>query len=446
MLWSVLAVLVAGLLAFAIPLSVAVRARLIDESLDEVQATLEQVGLIIDAQGRTCSLVQFFVERFGDDTELSLWTLDGDLVRASAPQTPPAGDELATAARGLMGRGTTAGQLVVATRLSTGVCGEPLLLRATAPDDGLRADIRRAWVQLGLLGAGVLLLGAAAATWLGRRLATPLEALARSARRLGDGDFTARAPRSGLDEPDEIADALDATAERLGRAAQRSAAFTADASHQLRTPLTALRLQLEALEATGADAHGVADALAEADRLEATIDELVALTRIEGTEEVVDLGTVVAERLAPWRALAQELGRELVEEHRRAPPVRARPAALGQALQVLLDNAFQHGRGPVTVTVGPARPAGENGGGGARVCVRDEGPGIDLGALDMRLARDRGGGPLPVTGGRGLVLARTLVEAEGGRLSVEEVAGGTRACIVLPGTDVLADGRAGTRR
>lgn len=433
MLGSVLAVLIVGLLVFAVPLAVAVRARLIDEAYDQLQAAMEPVALFLERDGRNCSELRLLVRVLGTAAEASVWTLDGRLVETNDRTVAPPGPALEAAAQGRIGRAQHGGRVAVATRLSTDVCLQPLLLRVARPDDVLRQDIRQAWAQLAVLGAGVLLLGAGAARWLGRRLATPLEALAGSARRLGDGDFTARAPRSGLEEPDAIADALDATAERLGRAAQRSAAFTADASHQLRTPLTALRLQLEALAATGADPTGVEEALAEADRLEATVDELVALTRIEGTEEVVDLVDLVAERLPPWRAFAREQGRDLVTEHLDAPPVVARRAALGQALQVLLDNAFEHGQGVVTVRVGPSLPTGEVGGGGARVCVLDEGPGIDASALRSRMARDRGGGPLPLTGGRGLVLARTLVEAEGGRLSVERVADATRACLVLPG-------------
>jgi signal transduction histidine kinase len=217
--------------------------------------------------------------------------------------------------------------------------------------------------------------------------------------------------------------------DRLGRAVQRSGAFTADASHQLRTPLTALRLNLESL--SGADPAAVEATLAEADRLEATIEELVALTRLESTEQVTDVGALVTQRVDAWRELARLSGRRVEVEVLPTPPVRVRAAAVGQALQVLLDNAVAHGRGTVTVRVGPTLPAEE--GPGVRVCVSDEGPGIDPRQADGRVGVDRGGGPLPLTGGRGLRLARSLVEAEGGRLTLEGHASGTRACLVLPG-------------
>ncbi len=289
----------------------------------------------------------------------------------------------------------------------------------------------------------MLALAAGVGRLVAGRLARPLHDVAHSAAALGEGDFSVRVPRSDVEEVDAIAVALDRTAERLGRAVDRGRAFAADASHQLRTPLTALRLQLEGLEAQGVAPEAVAAALLEADRLEATVDELVALTSLDTAEETIDPRTLVAPPVEAARAAARTAGRDLDLQVVPGPPVHTRPAAVRQALQVLLDNALQHGRGTVHVVVSPTLPDEPVPGGasrqGLRICVGDEGPGPRPADLHALRSRDRGGDGtvLPVSGGRGLALARALVEGESGRLTTDEdTAGRTRVCLVLPVRDV----------
>lgn len=444
-----LAVLAAALLAFAVPLAIAVRGQLTDQALDELQGNLTQTATFVEEQARTCSearLILTIAAQSGVD--VALFDVRGQLLFAagrSRPSEVPAGVGAAIAGR--IGRSHAGQRLGVAVPLSSDACRAPLVLHGSIPDESLDGAVRRSWLGIGGVGLGVLLFAAATAWLLGTRLARPMEALAASARRLGDGDFSTRAPRSGLPEPDEIADALDATADRLGRAVARGAAFTADASHQLRTPLTALRLHLESLEASGADPDAVAHALAEADRLDATIRELVSLTRLEGPARDLDLSTLVRDRSAAWSQRAEAVGRRLEVEVLAAPTVAARPAAVAQALEVLVDNALRHGRGTVTIRVTPTLPTAE-GSTGARVCVADEGPGPAAGAVVEPPSEDRGTRPpdgagtqgeVPLHGGRGLVLARSLVAGEGGRLVLERHDGGWRACVVLPGGRTGAD-------
>lgn len=436
LLVSLLALIGAALLAFALPLGVAVRSILVGRALEAVAAETQQVALFADERARSCGEVELWLAVASRSSTLSLALLsrEGQLFASSGGRPPTVGPELVAAVEGEVGRSYRAGQLAVAVPLATSVCPVRLVLHATVPDGDLRASIRSAWSGLAAVGGLVLGLTVVAAVVLGRQLSRPFEALAGSARRLGDGDFTATAPRSGLPEADAIAAALDDTADRLGRAVGRGAAFTADASHQLRTPLTALRLHLEALGASGADPDAVTAALDEADRLERTVDELVTLTRLDAVERDLDVGALVADRVGAWQALAARAGRDVSVEVVPSPRVRVRPAAVGQALQVLLDNALQHGRGVVTVRVAPTLPDEHGEVGAVRVLVHDEGPGLPEGVTtsDGR-PRDRGGGPVPVRGGRGLVLARSLVEGEGGRLDVTSDAGGTTASIVLPG-------------
>lgn len=440
---STLALIAAALIAFAVPLAFSVRGLLTERALDALGSEARNVAAFIDGRARTCADVQLLTTLISADAGyLTLHATDGRrLFPLDGPD--PAG-VTQTVRQTASGGGATRvvdGELVAARRLSTAACGLQLVLHIERGGDALSDSVRTAWLAIGAVGAGVLAIAAAAATYQGRKLAAPFEALARSARQLGEGDFTHRAPRSELPEADAIAEALDATADRLGRTVQRGQAFAADAGHQLRTPLTALRLNLEVLEAR--DPEAAAAALAEADRLEATIDELVALTLLDRPDQDVDVATLVTQRVEAWKDHATAVGRDVVVQTVPTGSVQVRPAAMGQALQVLLDNAIEHGRGTITVRVAPTLPEPGPGAAahadlgpdqpGVRISVLDEGPGID-GAVrtDGRAGADRGGGPLPLHGGRGLRLARSLVEAEGGRLLLESTSTGTAATIVLP--------------
>ena len=164
--------------------------------------------------------------------------------------------------------------------------------------------------QVALIWAGMAALAgtAVAITWLvgrrqARRLARPLEDLEESARRLGDGDFTVRSRPGGIEEIDAVGAALDATAMRLDELLARERAFSADASHQLRTPLAGMRLRLEAaLERPDIDPRpAIAATLVDADRLEAIIDELLTLARAGQTAPSgpVDLDVLLGELSPP---------------------------------------------------------------------------------------------------------------------------------------------------
>jgi signal transduction histidine kinase len=280
-----------------------------------------------------------------------------------------------------------------------------------------------------MLGLAALVLAAA---WViarrqARRLAQPLEDLAVLAGRLGEGDFSVRPARAGLAEVDALGGAFTTTAARLDDLLARERAFSAEASHQLRTPLAALRLRLENARADarahpGADVGTALDAaVAETERLTRTVEELLALARSrDGAGRApVDLHAVldeVAETYRP-RLVAEGRGLELdldgvCDGHPDCgePAVVGSRAAIGQVLAVLLDNALRHGAGAVRVGL---RDVGD----AVAVDVGDEGPGFANGRPE------RNGGPTgPDTPGEGLglglPLATRLAEDQGGRLVV----------------------------
>jgi signal transduction histidine kinase len=242
-----------------------------------------------------------------------------------------------------------------------------------------------------------------------RRLAAPLEDLEHSARRLGDGDFSVRSRTGGIAEIDSVGAALDTTAARLDDLLARERAFSADASHQLRTPLAGLRLRLEAaLEQPQEDPRpAIAASLADADRLEAIIDELLTLARA-GQADRIDLRRLLGELSLDWSARLALHGRDLeVRIDPNAPDPYASAAAVRQVLAVLVDNATTHGRGTVTVSVREAA-------GAVGIDVADAGPGVQEPDGHIFTSRaDRRDGH-----GIGLALARRLAEAEHGRLEL----------------------------
>jgi signal transduction histidine kinase len=312
------------------------------------------------------------------------------------------------------------------------------VVRVSAPRAGTYLEIGLVWLVMAGLGAIAVGVAWLVARRQGARLAGPLEQLAALARRLGDGDFSVRSGPSGIEEIDAVGTALESTAERIGETLDRERAFSADTSHQLRTPLTGLRLGLEAALDTPPERRTV-ESLAAAvvagidtcDRLEQIADDLLALARDTDRGGRLDLAELLGQTTAEWRGTLAGSGRSLrVEVADELPAAAASTAAVRQVVAVLIDNAARHGAGEVRVT---ARDVGE----ALAVDVADEGPGIPQDAeLFVRRSRTAGGH------GIGLALARSLAEAEGGRLVLTRPAP-PRFTLLLP---VAADDRASAER
>jgi signal transduction histidine kinase len=217
-----------------------------------------------------------------------------------------------------------------------------------------------------------------------------------------------RAPRANVPEVDAVGGALDATAQRLGDLVARERAFTTNASHQLRTPLAAVRLELEALQLDEPDAARPAGALAQVDRLQSTIDTLLAVARdARRPDDTADLSRLLDEAEARWReTLAIDARPVRSRSMARRPVARASRQVVDEIVDVLVDNARVHGAGAVTLTVRELD-------GWLALDVADQGPGFrddPERAMSKRPAADGHG--------IGLALARTLAHAEGGRLLV----------------------------
>ncbi|MFJ9414412.1 MULTISPECIES: ATP-binding protein [unclassified Streptomyces] len=246
-----------------------------------------------------------------------------------------------------------------------------------------------------------------------RRLTAPLTDLAETAERLGSGDPRPRHRRYGVQELDRVADVLDASAERIARMLTAERRLAADASHQLRTPLTALSMRLEEITVTD-DPDTVKEeatiALAQVERLTDVVQRLLTNSRDprSGSAVAFDLDEVVKQQVEEWRPAYRSAGRAIVRSGKKGLRAVGTPGAVAQVLATLIENSLMHGAGTVALRT---RVTGNQ----AVVEVTDAGPGVppDLGSrVFERTVSGRN------STGLGLAVARDLAEADGGRLEL----------------------------
>lgn len=247
------------------------------------------------------------------------------------------------------------------------------------------------------------------------RLSSPFRELARAAGELGRGRFDLEIPCYSIPEAQAVGVAIRDSATKLDEMVHREREFAANASHQLRTPITALRLELEDLsmwpDTSGPVAKQLERAVTEVDRLSWTVNDLLDLARGRRIDALttINLSALVADTVERWRAaLAAEAGRAIEYDGRDVVPVRLAAGPISQILDVLIENALKHGSGTVTVEV--AQPANY-----LRVSVRDEGRtrlGNDIFTRHVQSASSSGEGI-------GLAVATEIADAIGGHLALQ---------------------------
>ena len=274
----------------------------------------------------------------------------------------------------------------------------------------------KVWGALLLIGSLALLAVAVAvvlALFQARRLARPMEELARAADRLGSGDARPLGRRYGVQELDRVAEGLDGSAQRITDLLSAERDFAVDASHQLRTPLTALSMRLEEMIAA-ADYPDVvreegAAALAQTERLAEVVSQLLGRARrtITGAPSLASVDEIVAQQVVEWEPAFRRVNRKLEVTGTKGLCAFATPGGAAQVIATLLDNALVHGSGAVTIRTSQTRRS-------VVVEVRDEGAGVPPELVPRIFERSVSGSPGGT--GLGLALARTIAAADGGQV------------------------------
>jgi signal transduction histidine kinase len=288
-----------------------------------------------------------------------------------------------------------------------------VIVRVSVARDDVRLDMLRAGGVV--FGISIIAVGAAVALGLvqARRLSRPMVQLAGNAERLGGGESRLVPINSGVAEVDQVEEVLERSARRMAATLAAERDFTSDASHQLRTPLTALSMRLE--EIAGADTVESAQeeariALVQVERLTQVVQDLLARSRRahHDSRQAIDLDSVVMQQRQEWSATFDSARRSLVVDGERGLQVQATAGALAQVLATLLDNSLVHGAGAVCVTTRSAA-------GSVVIEVSDQGSGVppDLGQRIFARSVSSAGST-----GLGLALARDLATADGGRLEL----------------------------
>lgn len=289
-------------------------------------------------------------------------------------------------------------------------------------------------LSLVLLGIGLVVFASLIGYLAARVLSRPFRELAGTAVALGRGRFDVEVPRYRIPEADTIGRALAQSAAELQDLLRREREFAANVSHQLRTPITAMRLELEDLTLRRETPRPVVEqlnrSLRELDRLNDTVAHLLELARGHrvGVSTDVDVAELAEEAVRRWRPLAAAAGREVIHQSRAPAAVHVAPGLVEQVLDVLVENAIRHGEGLVSVDV-------TDGGDHVRLRVRDEGrASLAADVFERHVNHKKSSGM-----GIGLAVATEVADALGGRLSLD---GGpvTSFTLTLPKGQPQSDG------
>ncbi len=447
LLGAVTYVLLLAILAFGVPLALNLRARVDAEVRTQAQAQADLVAATaadllsprnrpqLDALARSASQSLrgrvLIVDRTGS---ILADSAGAGAAGASYEDRPEVDRALGGRPVQITRQSRTLGQEILATAVPIVHGGQIAgAVRVTQSVAAVDAAVRNVELALGLIALVVLALGLASGSLLAGQIARPLRRLEAVARRVAQGDLAARAPVQGSAEQRSLARSFNEMTDRIVDLLSAQRDFVADASHQLRTPLTGLRLRLEEARATTRSGPAITEldaAIGEVDRLAHTVDELLALSsrgrrRPAGTR--VDLGELAAEAQIRWRPQAGDRGVTLRLDRRAAAgAVWAARGDVERALDALIENALHYSDTGGTVEIVTHAGAIE---------VRDEGPGIPVQERELvfeRFHRGQSGTSARPGHGLGLAIARELVREWDGEILIRGRQGpGTSATITF---------------
>jgi signal transduction histidine kinase len=448
LLLSLAYVLVLALVSFGVPLALSMRDRVRAEVYSQARSQADVVAATsadllapsgrpqLDALARSSAAsVRGRVLVVDARGHVLADSAGARMLRASYASRPEIASALRGAAVQTQRASHTLGQEILATAVPVVRHGSVAgAVRVTQSIAAVQRAVTSTFTKLALVAGTVLVLGLLAGALIARQVARPLRRLEAAAECIQGGDLAARAPVEGSSEQRSLSLAFNQMAGRVERLLHAQREFVADASHQLRTPLTALRLRLEEARAGGVSAAAAAEldaATLEVDRFAAIVNELLLLGRAEEGEHVgvrLDLADAVARAAGRWRPDADDRGITIktVDEGRQ---IASCPRAdLDRALDALIENALRYSPAGAAVTL-----ASVNG----RIEVRDRGPGLEPGEEQLvfeRFHRGRAARASTNGSGLGLPIARALARSWHGdvRLSNRD-GGGALAVLDFPG-------------
>jgi signal transduction histidine kinase len=275
------------------------------------------------------------------------------------------------------------------------------------------AGVTKALLLIGSLALLAVAVAVGLAMIAAKRLTSPLRELATAADRLGSGDARPLGRRYGIPELDRVAEGLDGSAQRISELLTAEREFAADASHQLRTPLTALSMRLEEMMAAAGHPDVVREeglaALLQTERLADVVSQLLGRSHRSsgGKPERVLIDDVVGQQLIEWDPAFRRRNRKLGVAGEKGLSAYATAGTLAQVVATLLDNALVHGDGTVTIRTSQTPKS-------VVVEVRDEGKGVPAELAPRIFERNVSGSPNGT--GLGLALARSIASADGSKI------------------------------
>jgi signal transduction histidine kinase len=388
LLVSVVAVAVVAMLLFGVPLGIVATHLIRDETQKRINREAAQIVALLEARVSKTPLSDSVLARY-TATDRRVTVAEGSVLYSAGTQP-----------HGPVEKGTATGD-------------NDELVTVYASNRDIDRQITTMWLVLG--GLGILSLGVAIG--LGRlqarRLGAPLEDLVDTAERLGSGDPRPRLRSYGVPELDQLAVVLDASSVRIASLLRGERELAANASHQLRTPLTALSIRLEEIIAISAEPlvrEEASAALTQAERLAAVVESLLTNSRNTRVASAAstDIDAVVDQQCTEWEPAFRRSGRTLTVTGVRQLRAYANPGALAEVVATLVDNALTHGGGEVVLRT-------RNTGGHVVLEVADSGSGVPDALVPRIFERSVSGA---ASTGLGLALARELVETDGGRLEL----------------------------
>ena len=387
------------ILAFLVPLAVLIRDLAADRAMGAAEREAQTVARFAATIDGSADSIAALDATLAASPGTSVRLSDGSVVGA---ELPVGLDITAAVERGqAYQQGLEDGRAVVVPVLRG--AADPWVVVIAVSASALNENVGAAWAVLGFLGLGLIGLAFVVADRMGRAVVTPINDLVDATHRLGRGELTVAVEPSGPSELAEVGSAFNTLTGRVSSLMDRERETAADFSHRLRTPLTALKLDIEAL---GREVD-VARLQRDVDSLERVVTHVISEARRpvrDGTGGTADLAAAVATRVAYWGSLAEDQGRQWSLEVEPADyAVAGNQPDLEAMLDALLENVFAH------------TPAGSgyridlgSSGGLAELVVADDGPGIADSSL---LERGESGG---ASTGLGADIVRRTAEAAGG--------------------------------